>query len=258
MKFVPPSVDATAFNCPHCSVLTSQSWFNAYAKKIDNTPLVIHEGNREQYNYDHIEDARTRKEMNEWAEMYAAGGINLEESSEVANLNVANLNISRCRECNELTVWHHTEILHPRVTEAPPINPDAPTAVREHYAEASAIFGISSRGSAALLRLAIQTLLSELGGKGKDINEDISRLAKKGLDSSVIQAMDILRVVGNNAVHPGQIDFKDDRGIALSLFLLFNMIVDKTISERKRLDELYSMLPEGARKAIAKRDASPE
>jgi len=255
MKFVAPSVDSTAFNCPHCSVLTSQVWFGLHADRLEGKPFLIHAANMSEFSYDHVESKELRKDFQQWAAEYAKGAIKLNDTGKHVRFDVENLHFSQCRECQEVTVWKHDEILYPKTNDAPPVNPDTPSDVKEYYAEAAAIFGISSRGSAALLRLAIQALLVELGGRGKDINDDIARLSKNGIDSTVIQALDILRVVGNNAVHPGQIDFKDDRGIAMSLFLLFNMIVDKTISEQKRLNELYDMLPEGARLAIDRRNS---
>jgi len=62
-------------------------------------------------------------------------------------------------------------------------------------------------------------------------------------------------VIGNNAVHPGQIDLRDDRAIAESLFRLLNLVAEKMISEPKHVDEVYAALPEEALKAIGNRDA---
>ncbi len=62
-------------------------------------------------------------------------------------------------------------------------------------------------------------------------------------------------MIGNNAVHPGQIDLRDDRAIAESLFRLLNLVAEKMISEPKHVDEVYAALPEEALKAIGNRDA---
>ena len=104
------------------------------------------------------------------------------------------------------------------------------------------------------MRLAIQKLCKELGRPGKDINKDIKALVENGLNPLVQKALDAVRVIGNNAVHPGQIDLRDDRATAESLFGLINLITEKMISEPKRVNEVYASLPEGALKAIENRD----
>ncbi len=66
--------------------------------------------------------------------------------------------------------------------------------------------------------------------------------------------LDIVRVIGNNAVHPGQIDLNDSPQVCEGLFGLVNMIVDRMIIQPKKLEELYSSLPESSLRAIQKRD----
>jgi len=75
-----------------------------------------------------------------------------------------------------------------------------------------------------------------------------------GLDVRVQKALDTVRVIGNEAVHPGQLDLRDDRATAEMLFKLFNLIVDKTISEPKHISEIYAALPGEKLKAIEHRD----
>jgi hypothetical protein len=89
---------------------------------------------------------------------------------------------------------------------------------------------------------------------GDNINGDIAALVKKGLDPRVQKALDIVRVVGNHAVHPGQIDLRDDRPTAERLFGLVNLICEKMISEPKHVEEMYGKIPEELRAAIEKRD----
>jgi hypothetical protein len=67
-------------------------------------------------------------------------------------------------------------------------------------------------------------------------------------------APDIVRVIGNDAVHPGQIDLRDDRDTATKLFGLVNLIAEKMISEPKHVEALYGSLPESKRKASEERD----
>jgi|SRR5665647_2594902 len=94
----------------------------------------------------------------------------------------------------------------------------------------------------------------ELGEKGESINDDIGSLVKKGLPVEVQQALDYCRVIGNNAVHPGEIELTDNPEISHSLFEMMNFIVEDRISRPKRVAGLYKILPEGAIKAVEKRD----
>jgi len=66
--------------------------------------------------------------------------------------------------------------------------------------------------------------------------------------------LDVVRVIGNNAVHPGEISIDDNPEIAQALFGLINVIVENRIAEPKRIEALYASLPEGARNAIERRD----
>jgi hypothetical protein len=112
----------------------------------------------------------------------------------------------------------------------------------------------SPRGAAALLRLAIQKLCKELGESGPNLNDDIASLVRKGLDPRVQMALDAVRVIRNQAVHPGQIELRDDRTTAEALFDLVNLICEKMITEPRHVEAVYKKLPENARKAIEKRD----
>ena len=61
---------------------------------------------------------------------------------------------------------------------------------------------------------------------------------KKGLPPKIQQALDIVRVIGNNAVHPGQIDLRDDRSTAMRLFELVNLIAEVMITQQKEVEKL--------------------
>ena len=81
---------------------------------------------------------------------------------------------------------------------------------------------------------------------------------RKGLPVQIQQALDTVRVVGNDAVHPGQIDLNDDQATAQSLFESVNIIIDEMISKPKKIKEMYDKLPASKRDAIAKRDRTAQ
>jgi hypothetical protein len=146
-------------------------------------------------------------------------------------------------------------MLFPETGSAPFPNPEMPAQVKKLYLEAASIQSKSPRGAGALLRLGIQVLCAELGEKGKNINDDIKSLVAKGLPEIVQQSLDVVRVTGNDAVHPGQID-TDDPEVVGRLFELTNIIVEYMIAMPKKVSGLYSNLSASTKAAITKRDQS--
>ena len=164
------------------------------------------------------------------------------------------LNIARCCNCGKKIVWIDNEYIYPNIV-AEEVNPDLPESVKQLYNEAGLIYNLSPRAACALLRLAIEKLCYELGETADKINGNIAALVKKGLSPKVQKALDLVRVVGNNAVHPGKIAFDvDDITTAKSLMRLVNMIGQIMITDPKDIDNMYSQLPESTKKSIERRD----
>lgn len=170
---------------------------------------------------------------------------------------IVGLALAVCDHCGAFSVWLHQKLLFPATRTAPAPHPDAPANILGDYEEASSVLRDSPRSSAALLRLAIQKLCVEFGQPGKNLNADIGELVKQGLPIQIQRALDIVRVVGNNQVHPGTLDVRDDPEIALRLFDLVNLIVEDRIARPKQIEAMYASLPETARKQIEARDGKP-
>lgn len=166
------------------------------------------------------------------------------------------MDAAQCSHCDNHSYWYNEKLIVPATSTVEMPSVDLPESCRGEYLEAREIVGTSPRGAAALLRLCIQKLLTQLGKSGKNINEDIAELVKEGLPLLVQQSLDICRVVGNNAVHPGEIDLQDTPEVAHSLFKLINLIVHDRISRPKEVQALYDALPNGAREAIQRRDGA--
>ncbi len=162
--------------------------------------------------------------------------------------------VSYCERCGQNTIWYGESIIFPQTSIVEPPNIDLPEHIKDDYNEAASILNQSPKGAAALLRLAIQKLCESLGESGKDINTNIKNLVTKGLPPKVQEALDSVRVIGNESVHPGTIDLNDNREIANKLFKLVNFIATKLITEPKEIDELYNSLPQSKLDGIKKRD----
>jgi hypothetical protein len=146
-------------------------------------------------------------------------------------------------------------MVYPTMVLGPSPNSDLSDEIQKDYDEARSIARQSPRGAAALLRLCVQKLCKQLGEKGEKIDTDIAALVKKGLPVEIQQALDAVRVVGNNAVHPGELDLKDDAGTAEKLFGVVNFIADRMITQSLALKALYdNVVSQAAREAINKRD----
>ena len=162
--------------------------------------------------------------------------------------------VATCHNCAKHIVWVDNIYAYPDIVAEEP-NPDMPKEVKLLYNEAGLIYNKSPRAACALLRLAIDRLCNELGETDRDINKNIGALVKKGLPESVQKALDVVRVVGNKAVHPGQIAFDvDDKATATMLMRLINIIVERMITEPYEIDSLYQGLPDSVRESIDRRD----
>lgn len=217
VPYTPAKFELKSFNCPHCGTYAKQNWW--YMVKIDRVfPNGI---SHNIYSRDYVNQFRC----------------------------------AQCDSCNNHTIWLGDKMMYPTSGTAPLPNPDMPHDVKQDYEEARSIVTLSPRGAAALLRLSIQKLCKHLGASGENINSDIATLVANGLPVKLQQALDSVRVVGNNAVHPGQIDLTDDVDTANKLFVFINIICDNQISQPKQINEFYTeKIPDNLKDAIDKRD----
>lgn len=192
----------------------------------------------------------------EYQKIHFQQDVNLSLSHNSIENSLEDVILARCENCGKKIIWIGDTFVYPdTIAEEPCCN--MPEDVLQLYQEAGAISKKSPRAACALLRLAIDRLCNDLDEKDRNINENIKALVSKGLPVSVQQALDVVRVVGNRAVHPGQIYFDvDDINTANLLMHLLNVIVERMITEPKEINELYQHLPENIRQSISNRDKS--
>lgn len=74
------------------------------------------------------------------------------------------------------------------------------------------------------------------------------------MPSTLQKAMDTVRIVGDEAVHPGEINVDDNKELAIAMFRLMNIIIEKMIVEPKEIDNLYNLMPDNKLQGIENRD----
>ncbi len=216
-KHIAPSQKKASFHCPFCSVLSEQAW----SENIRSSYYQMR--------------AHGQREHQEYL--------------------LTNYSSAKCIHCGGISIWFLEKMVYPLTGNVEPPNADLPANVLADYNEAKDIVNISPRGSAALLRLSLQKLCVHLNEKGKNINDDIANLVKRGLPVQLQQALDSVRVIGNHAVHPGQIDLNDKPETAIALFSFINIICDYFITQPKKIAEVFGKLPKKDKENIAKRDS---
>lgn len=248
VHYAPPARNKNAFSCPHCGAYAHQEHYCLYAglPGITETLAEI-----------------TARALTSWA---GPGGevdkgqpiLSKIEPKVMHCYDLLNVSSKKCVHCYQMSIWVRDELVWPRRGAGPFPNPDLPPEVLQVYEEASSILDLSPRASCALSRLAIELLCKHVGATGKTLDNRIGCLVERGLKQKVQQMLDYVRVVGNDAVHAGQMVMTDTRADAEILLKLVNEIADEIITQPEHIDELYNTLPEEKRKAIEKRDSSNE
>ena len=262
-----PESGKSSFSCVHCGALAVQYWHDVCLTENDRNGKILSVAeinniiddtkNDLDKAYDHQEKERIRDNLiffNELLKKSLNGKPYLFDSSDRISVTMVDLlKISRCYNCSDLSIWINGTIVWPETNLEFEPNDDLPPDIRKDFLEAASVLAKSPRSACALLRLCLQKLLIHLK-YGSNINDAIARMVKDGLPVQIQRSADIIRIVGNDSVHPGTINPDDDRKIAGSLFDLVNYVCDHFVSTPKRLEKIYSWMPEEKIKAIEARD----
>lgn len=220
MSYIAPSFRAKAFTCPYCEVNAQMNWSDLTDEQGFEVPMF-----------------RCTCQVCKNNSYWFANSFSYNHQSRRYHASDVNMAL-------------------PSASTAPIAHNDLPEDALVDYNEARTVLQYSPKSAGALLRLALQKLCIHLGGKGKNLNEDIGDLVKKGLPVQVQKTLDIVRVVGNSAIHPGELNESDILNQVMPLFELINIIVQRMITDPKEIDNLYeSLVPDSAKESIEKRDS---
>ena len=247
-NYTAPEYKKAAFHCPHCNVYAHQKSKEVILIEYNSLRKVLGFLDEDHPQYDEYEEYSREQALAEQGSIFRA------DCRTTDLLWFHSVVVLFCDHCRKYSIWVEQQMVYPDISKAPLPVDEMPKCVKELYNEAKVISNQSPRGACALLRLAIQFLVKKLGEDESNLNTAIANLVKKGLPEKTQKALDAVRVIGNNAVHPGEIDIKDDPEIVGSLFMLLNFICEKMITENKKVDTIYSSLPKGKIEAINKRD----
>lgn len=215
-KYTAPEIGLDAFTCPHCGVFADQK----FTPRCNPATHLF---------------SRPETLLNENAYIFGS-----------------------CRRCLRMTLWRDNKMVYPIGGPASDPSEDMPADVMAIYHEANKIAGISPRAAAGLLRMAVERLIRGhlLPDEDKDstLYALIGILVKSGLDISIQQSLDVVRIIGNEALHSGQIAIDDDPEVVATLFMLLNYIVDDRITRPKTVSKIYNKLPSGKLQGIKDRD----
>lgn len=144
---------------------------------------------------------------------------------------------ARCPACGGYNFWIRGEMVWPDLPSVLP-SPYLPEEVREAYDEAQAVIGKSPRCACAMLRLALDRLAIHLGAA------ENQPLAKK-IESLQIPEpyrplAEACRIVGNDAVHEGALDYRSDDTyeLARTLSRFVNFLSDLLIGAPAQAKEI--------------------
>ncbi|WP_437712436.1 DUF4145 domain-containing protein [Sorangium sp. So ce448] len=141
------------------------------------------------------------------------------------------------------------KIIYPPVRNTRPLPPEVPKPYRSDFDEAAAVLDISPKASAAISRRILQHVLrEELGITRRSLEREIDEfIARNDVPSTLKQAVDAVRTVGNFAAHPmkstsiGEV-LEVEPGEAAWLLDVLEALFDFVFVQPKRLDDKKAAL----------------
>jgi len=165
-------------------------------------------------------------------------------------------NAKFCSSCNTASVWRLGTRVYPFGSTGPSPHPDMPEAARELYEEASLVLPSSRRAAAALARASLESLLKEVAPSSahKNLQSRVGAL-RGSVNESLWKLLTALRVVGNDSLHGDQdelvIMYLEGAAaeVVEPFFGAINSLVEELITQPRKAQELYDLIPAAKREA---------
>jgi Domain of unknown function (DUF4145) len=251
-----PQLGAESFSCPHCNAVADQDWYSLFLKPENATEVVVLT----------LEALMLAKgsESDQFVQRLKDNVLAYEYQEHPRNLKVKllNLHVSRCYNCKGFTVWVRDRLVFPikgnepldiieadfrqveeDVQELEDNVPESDEHVEasveeveeasEDFEEAAAILNKSPRGAAALIRICIQNMMPLMKETGKNLDENISSLVRKGLEVEIQQAMDVLQVIRRNPGQESDVDLRDETAIATRMLESLKEILERRMLKNR-------------------------
>jgi Domain of unknown function (DUF4145) len=253
---VEPQLGAESFSCPHCHAVAHQDWYSLFLKPENATEVVVLT----------LEALMLAKgsESDQFLQRLKDNVLAYEyqEHPRTLKVKLLNLHVSRCYNCKGFTVWVRDRLVFPiRGDELPEIvevdfreiaeDVQAPAEDVQHseedvqepaedvdessedFEEAAAVLNKSPRAAAALIRICIQNMMPLLKETGKNLDENISSLVRKGLEAEIQQAMDVLQVIRRNPGHESHVDLRDETAATTRMLESLKEILERRTLKKR-------------------------
>jgi hypothetical protein len=228
-EYIEPRLGAESFSCPYCNTVAHQDWYSLFLKPENAaevrvlTPEAVKALRQGDAQRDDI------KEIDQFVERLKKNALTYEYQRHPHPLKVkmANLHISNCHSCNGFSLWVGGLLVFPTKIDK------TPKLVEEDLEEAATILNEFPRGATALMRVCIQKLVPLLEDNGKELNQRVSSLVRKGLEMEMQQAKEVLQVLRSDPVQLSPLESQADRETALRFLDSLKEVLERRMSQNR-------------------------
>jgi hypothetical protein len=225
-EYIAPRLGEESFSCPHCNTVAHQDWYSLFLKPENAaevrvlTPEAIRQGEAQRDNIKEIDQFIERLKKTQLTYEY-------QKHPHPLKVKMANMHISNCHSCNGFSLWVGGLLVFPtRIDKTQEL-------VEEDLEEAAAILNKFPRGATALMRVCIQKLVPLLEDNGKELNQRVSSLVRKGLEMEIQQAMDVLEVLRSDSAQLNPLESQADRETALRFLDSLKEVLERRMSHNR-------------------------